>query len=390
MARVTCGFIGLGLIGGSIARALKDSGEDIRTVAYDTDRESLTQAYRDGTVDVLLSEIGPGFSSCDYVFLCASVEANAENAGKVGPFLSWDAVLTDVGSVKTGMHRRMEELGLGDRFIGGHPMAGSERTGYRNSKSKLLQNAYYIITVYPGTDGDRLEGYRGLVRTMGAIPLVMGYEHHDAVTAAVSHVPHVISASLVNLVRASDSPEGEMRMIAAGGFKDITRISSSSPDMWRNICLDNAGNISGLLGEYISSLQDVRKAIDSGDGDGIRMFFDTARRYRDTFADASSGPIKTDNSIHVEIPDETGALAVVMTMLAAGGIDVKNVGIVHNREFETGSLRVELHDETDVGKAERILSGHGYQVTVGRYRLIVPRHTGTHAGSRPLPSGRIR
>ena len=94
-------------------------------------------------------------------------------------------------------------------------------------------------------------------------------------------------------------------------------------------------------------------------------FFDSARRYRDTFIDASSGPIKTDNAVHVEIPDETGALAVVITMLAAQGIDVKNVGIVHNREFETGSLRIELHDENDVKKAEKVLVGHGYQVTVG-------------------------
>lgn len=365
MSSITCGFIGLGLIGGSIARALKDSGEEVRTVAYDTNKKALTQAYQDGVVDVLVSDIDSRFSDCDYIFLCAPVKVNMENAEKLKPFLSPKTVLTDVGSVKTEMHVRMEELGLGPVFIGGHPMTGSERTGYANSKSKLLQNAYYIITKTPETTQERLDGYRRLVKAMGAIPLVMTYGQHDFITAAVSHVPHVISASLVNLVRDSDSPDGEMRMIAAGGFKDITRISSSSPVMWQNICLTNADNVSRLLGDYIDSLEEIRKAIDSKDGDRLMDFFDSARRYRDTFIDASSGPIKTDNAVHVEIPDETGALAVVITMLAAQGIDVKNVGIVHNREFETGSLRIELHDENDVKKAEKVLVGHGYQVTVG-------------------------
>ena len=372
---ITCGFIGFGLIGGSIARALKDSGKDVRIIAYDTDRNAMTQAYRDGTADIILSEIGPAFSDCDFIFLCAPVKANMANAEKVKPFLSPGTVLTDVGSVKGEMHRRMEELGLGDVFIGGHPMAGSERTGYANSKAKLLENAYYVITATEKTQQSKLEKYRALVEAMGAIPLVMSFGLHDRVTAAVSHVPHVISASLVNLVEDSDSPEGEMRMIAAGGFRDITRISSSSPEMWRDICLTNAENVSALLDGYIRSLEDIKESIESGDGERLLSFFGSARRYRDTFPESSSGPIKTDNSVHAEIPDEPGALAVIMTQIAARGINVKNVGIVHNREFETGSLRIELHDRNDVENVKSLLSAHGYQVGE-RYGLIAPRHTG--------------
>ncbi len=360
---ITCGFIGFGLIGGSIARALKDSGKDIRIIAYDTDRNAMTQAYGDGTADIILSEIGPAFSDCDFIFLCAPVRANMANAEKVKPFLSPDTVLTDVGSVKTEMHRKMEELGLGDVFIGGHPMAGSERTGYANSKTKLLENAYYVITSGEKTQQSKLDEYRTLVESMGAIPLTMSCELHDRVTAAVSHVPHVISASLVNLVEDSDSPAGEMRMIAAGGFRDITRISSSSPEMWRDICLTNAENVSALLDDYIGSLEEIKKAVESGDGERLMSFFGSARRYRDTFAETSSGPIKTDNSVHVEIPDEPGALAVAITQIAARGISVKNVGIVHNREFETGSLRIELHDRNDVEKVMGILTSHGYQAS---------------------------
>jgi prephenate dehydrogenase len=120
-----------------------------------------------------------------------------------------------------------------------------------------LENAYYILTPTPETSTERLEDYRNLVTKTGAIPLILDYKQHDYVTAAISHLPHVIAASLVNLVRDSDSEEGIMKMVAAGGFKDITRIASSSAGMWQQICLTNTENITNLLDDYISSLQTV-------------------------------------------------------------------------------------------------------------------------------------
>ncbi|MCQ2079551.1 MAG: prephenate dehydrogenase [archaeon] len=361
----TFGFVGLGLIGGSIARALKAYDANNRIVAYDANRKALTQAYEDGVVDVLVSEIDSRFSDCDFIFLCAPVKFNMDNAAVLKPLLKEGAVLTDVGSVKGEMHQRIHELGLDGQFIGGHPMAGSERVGYANSKAKLLENAYYIITRTESSTKEQTDAYCDIVRMMGAIPLVMTPQQHDYITAAVSHVPHVISASLVNLVRDSDSPNEEMKMIAAGGFKDITRISSSSPVMWQQICLTNSQNVSDLLEDYIRSLTDMKAAIDSHDADKLMQFFDGARKYRDTFIDASRGPIKTANTVHVEIYDEPGALAIVATILASRSINVKNVGIIHNREFETGSLRIDLHDEKEVIKAKEVLEFHGYEVTIG-------------------------
>jgi len=366
MPKLTVGFIGFGLIGGSIARALKANPDiDVTTVVYDIDRASVTRAFEDGVADVTVGSIGQGFSDCDFVFLCAPVVINMDNAKTVAPFLKKGAILTDVGSVKGQMHERIRELGLSDIFIGGHPMAGSERVGYANSKEKLLENAYYIITADDGVPEDRIEAYKNLVSATGAIPLVMTPERHDYITAAVSHVPHVISASLVNLVKDSDYEGGEMHMIAAGGFKDITRISSSSPMMWHNICVSNSGNICSLLDRYIASLTYFRDAIKAEDDDTLVRLFDEARRYRDTFQDSSKGPIKSANVVHVEIPDEPGALAVVFTMLGSRGINIKNVGIVHNREVETGSLSIELHDEDAVRKVCEILNARGYETTIG-------------------------
>ena len=366
MPKLTVGFIGFGLIGGSIARALKANPDiDVSTVVFDIDRASVTRAFEDGIADITVSEIGEGFSGCDFIFLCAPVSRNMENAETVAPFMKEGAILTDVGSVKGQMHERIRSLDLSKVFIGGHPMAGSERVGYANSKEKLLENAYYIITADPEVPEDKIEAYKALVSATGAIPLVMTPERHDFITAAVSHVPHVISASLVNLVKDSDSPDGEMHMIAAGGFKDITRISSSSPMMWHNICVSNSENICNLLDRYISSLTYFRDAIKMSEDDVLVRLFDDARRYRDTFQDSSKGPIKSANVVHVEIPDEPGALAIVFTMLASRGINIKNVGIVHNREVETGSLSIELHDETAVKDVCTILTEHGYETTIG-------------------------
>ncbi len=239
-------------------------------------------------------------------------------------------------------------------------MAGTERIGFDNSKPGLLENAYYIITKTKLSSEHKVSEYADLVRLLGAIPLVVSYEQHDFITAAISHVPHVISASLVNLVRDNDSEDQLMKTIAAGGFKDITRISSSSPVMWNQICMTNSFNISELLGKYIDSLCDIKLAIDEHDQDKVTEFFSSARSYRESFIDASSGPIKEVYSLHVEIDDKPGNLARVATLLSDSNINIKNIGIVHNREYERGTLRIELHSKTGLERALNLLSEKGY------------------------------
>lgn len=362
MSDTVCGFLGLGLIGGSIAKALKKQIPGIRIIAYDTNEETLKKAYEEKTADTVTSGIDSSFACCDYIFLCAPITYNDSNLKELIKYLPKDCILTDVGSVKTGIHKQIEAFGLSDRFIGGHPMAGSERTGYQNSKAILLENAYYILTPTETVPPEKVAAYQELVLKMGAIPLVLSYEQHDYVTAAVSHLPHVIAASLVNLVKDSDSKEGIMKMIAAGGFKDITRISSSSPYMWQQISLSNGSNISELLGNYMDSLQKIKEEIDSKNGEELYAMFDSARTYRDSFIDASSGPIKRSYSIKVDIPDEPGALAAIATMLALRSISIKNIGIVHNRELEEGVLRIEFYEEASIETAKQILAAKGYTI----------------------------
>lgn len=362
MSQLTCGFIGLGLIGGSIAKALRNNVPDIRILAYDINADTVSAAVADGIADTGCTAIDSQFSDCDYLFLCAPVQKNDANLEAVKSILSPDCILTDVGSVKTDIHKHIEAAGLNHQFIGGHPMAGSERVGYLNSKAQLLENAYYILTPTPQIPAAKIEQYKKLVRQMGAIPLVLDYAQHDYVTAAVSHLPHIIASSLVNLVRDSDSSEGIMKMIAAGGFKDITRIASSSAVMWQQICLTNTENISKLLGDYIDSLTAIRAQLDGQQEQELYNLFDSARIYRDSFINTSSGPIKISYAINIDIADEPGALAAIATILALNQISIKNIGIVHNREFEEGVLRIEFYEEAAIEAAKNILSSKGYNI----------------------------
>ena len=362
MSTINFGFIGLGLIGGSIARAIREKLPQSYIIAYDINQSALDAALCDGVINVAAPSIDKTFSPCDYLFLCAPVQKNDDNLRMIKNIISGDCLLTDVGSVKTGIHEAIESMGLGSQFIGGHPMAGSERVGYVNSKAILLENAYYILTPTPTVPRGKLDAYRELVSTLGAIPLILDYRQHDYVTAAISHLPHVIASALVNLVEASDSEDGIMKMVAAGGFKDITRIASSSPVMWQQICLTNTENISKLMTDYINALCSIRQKLDSKDEAALHDFFDSARIYRDSFINTSSGPIKRDYALQIDIDDKPGALAAVATILAANDISIKNIGISHNRESEGGVLRVEFYDEETITMTKKILNSHGYTV----------------------------
>ncbi len=359
--KITCGFIGLGLIGGSIARALKEkSCDDITIVAYDIDETALNLAKEQKIADIITTAIDNSFSTCDFLFLCAPVEKNNDNLIQIKKYISPTCIITDAGSVKGGIHEQITRHGLASQFIGGHPMAGSERTGFANSKARLLENAYYILTPSSDVSEEKTELYRELVTSMGAIPLVLTPTQHDYVTAAISHLPHVIASSLVNLVKRSDSDDGVMKTIAAGGFKDITRIASSSSDMWQQICTTNSENISALLDAYINDLQKIKESIDAKDSSEIKNFFESARNYRDSFIDAGSGPIKKVYFLYIDIADEPGALAAIATLLALNNISIKNIGITHNREAQEGALRIEFYEENAIGLACKLLSSKGY------------------------------
>jgi prephenate dehydrogenase len=360
------GFIGFGLIGGSIARALKKINKDYYLFAYDYHKDKpssdLKAALSDEILDHVTSSLEEGFPECDLLFLCAPVLSNIAYLKQLKPLLKPSCILTDVGSVKGNIHAAIAELGLTKQFIGGHPMTGSEKTGYRNSYALLLENAYYILTPTKDIPEEMTYLLYGLVEKMGSIPILLEAEEHDEITAAISHVPHIIAAQLVNLVREADDEAEKMRSLAAGGFKDITRIASSSPVMWQNICLTNSADIKRLLDRYIGSLQAASQALSDMDGDYLYRMFDTAGEYRSSIPNKSIGLMKKLFEIYLDILDEAGAIATIATLLASNQISIKNIGIIHNREFEEGVLRIEFYDEQSQTKASTLLARYNYRI----------------------------
>lgn len=358
----TIGFIGLGLIGGSIAKTIRRVYPEIRIKAYNRTEASSLEAFADGVIDECCDASFSGFRDCDLIFLCTPVVTALSFMEQLKPLLKENAILTDVGSVKAEIHRFSEKNGFEHCFIGGHPMAGSEKTGYQHSNDRIIENAWYILTPGGEVPTELIRSLSDFISALGALPLLMTYEEHDHVTAAVSHLPHVISAALVNLIHDSDDPAETMKTIAAGGFRDITRISSSSPQMWQEICEANSENICRMLDAFMQKLMDYRLAIGNEDQKKLLQIFSDCKEYRDSFDTDSRGPLKQNYRIYLDLADEAGSIARIAGILADADISIKNIGIVHNREFEQGVLRIEFYEDTALRSASELLKGRNYTV----------------------------
>lgn len=358
------GFIGLGLIGGSIARGLKRSHPDVTVMAYMRTRETLEQARQEGIVDVILPEPGEALSACDLIFLCTPVEYNAAYLSRIRPYLKPGALVTDVGSTKTDIHSEVIRLGMEDVFVGGHPMAGSEKTGFEHSSDRLLENAYYIITPTAKSSQGDIDRLVAVAEAVGSIPIVLDCGRHDQITAAISHLPHIVASSLVNLVRDSDGQDGLMNRLAAGGFKDITRIASASPQMWEQNCMANSKNLAVCLKQYIRSLEKALAQLEAKDSPGIFELFKSSGEYRNTFSETRKGALEPEYSFTVDIADEVGSISTISVILAAGGISIKNIGINHNREQGEGALRIVFYDKEAMEKAWGRLEKYHYELSM--------------------------
>lgn len=360
---ITVGFLGLGLIGGSIAKGIRRHHKNYTLIGYNHNFSTAQAAMEDGILDIAASKVDDTFSACDVIYLCMPVSYNVDYLKKIKPFLKPSCILTDVGSVKSNIHDAVKTLGLTKHFIGGHPMAGSEKTGYAHSTDHLVENAYYPLTPCEHTPPEALLFLKELTASIGAIPIILTAEEHDYAVAAISHLPHMIASSLVNLVKSADSESQVMKTIAAGGFKDITRIASASPVMWQQICLTNRDNIVKTMNQYMDYFSEIRDAVVKGDADYLFHFFDSGREYRNSISSTLSGPMEKIYAIYCDLIDEAGSLAKAATLLAESDISIKNIGITHVREFQEDVLRIEFYTGETASLAEKILSEHHYHVT---------------------------
>lgn len=362
MKDLCIGFIGLGLIGGSIAKALRLTHPNIKIIAFNRSEAPRLEAKRDGTADIVCDCVDNTFSECDYIFLCTPVEYNAIYLKELKRIIKNDCVITDVGSTKSDIHKVVIDTDMEANFIGGHPMAGSEKTGYESSSSKLIENAFYAITPTSQSEQSRIDELTMLIKDIGGIPIIIDYKKHDFAVATISHLPHLIASSLVNLVKDNDFEDGTMKLLAAGGFKDITRIASSSPVMWQQICCANSDNLITLIDKYCESLNEIKESLVNKDPEYIYKTIEKSRDYRNSFSDIQTGPILPQYSLYCDIADESGAISTIATILSKKGISIKNIGIVNNREHSEGVLKMVFYDMENKALASELLKKNNYIV----------------------------
>lgn len=348
------GIIGLGFMGGCIARTLISSSEVESILAFDNNVDSLKQAKKDNSITEYTTNL-EDFKNADIIFLCTPVGFIPEYANKLKNIIKSDCVITDIGSTKTSIINALESINI--NFVGGHPMVGSERTGYNTSNDYLFENTYYIITKNKNIDATKK--VETIVKELKAIPIVIEPEKHDYIVAAISHVPHIIAAGLVNLVKNLDDENENMKTLAAGGFKDITRIASSDPTMWMHICNENKKEIIPILENYIESLNEVKQKINNSQE--IYNFFDSSKKYRDSFINKKING-QSLPTLNVIIKDESGSIAKIANILAEENISIKNIGIVNNRETIDGALNIVFSSFEEQEKGFKIITQNGYKV----------------------------
>lgn len=355
-------IIGLGLIGGSLAKALHNRLDACDITAIDSNSESIRQALRDGVIARGFDTMNEFVWSSDVVFICTPVKYIHQHLETLAANVKPDCIVTDVGSTKAETIHYVNSMKKSLDFIGGHPMAGMEKAGYLASIPHLFENAYYILTPSKHTKKSSLAYMKDLVKHIGGIPITLDAHLHDKITAGISHVPHIIASALVNLVREMDPDTGgKMQLLAAGGFKDITRIASSNPEVWESIILSNKKEAENILDLYIQILRDIKKHIRDCDSRNIYDFFEAARDYRDSFAADKRSLIPPLFEIIIDVVDKPGIIGEIATILGENGINIKNINVSNSREFEQGCLRITLPDSESTKKALRLLLASGYR-----------------------------
>jgi prephenate dehydrogenase len=283
-------IIGLGLIGGSLARALVAADCDCEVVGVGRDTAILQQAIEDGSITGFTTDVQTACADADLVVIAVPVLSVKAMLQEMAPVLSPNTVVTDVASVKHSVVSAAREVfgSIPANFVPGHPIAGSERSGYKAAKAELFQGRKVILTPLESTAPDAVDLVQALWELTGAEVLLMSVEHHDEVLAATSHLPHLLAFALVDTLSQQGASE-EIFRYAAGGFRDFTRIASSDPVMWRDIFVANGAATVKILDEYVADLQTLRAALLRGDAELLHTTFKRARQSREAFLALSGG-----------------------------------------------------------------------------------------------------
>jgi len=353
-------IIGLGLIGGSLGMALCGKGAAREVWGVDVDQRTLELARQTLAVHRATTDLGEGVRGAEVVVLAVPVGLTGEMLRAIVPYLSEGCIVTDVGSTKTRVVELAEEiLPPGIHFVGGHPMAGSEVAGITGADRYLFENAVYLLTPTCNTNEQALLKVMGLVESIGAKVYRFSPGEHDIMVAAVSHLPHLLAAALVNTVAGIQEEHRDTLLLAAGGFRDTTRIAAGHPVMWRDIFLTNKDGVLEMINKFRRVLDGFQQAIEANDGDGLINQLEQARRVRQGVPAKVKGYLPPLHEVIVTVPDRPGMIAEIASHLGVAGININDIEILRVREGDGGTIRLGLAEAGSDDKAVELLRSKG-------------------------------
>jgi prephenate dehydrogenase len=359
LARVA--VIGTGLIGGSLGLALRSAGEG-PVVGYDVDPSAARGALDRSAVDTIAPDPAAAVENAGLVILAAPVHLISDTCRVLASAVPEEAVVTDVGSTKRDVVAAGEAC-FGDRFVGGHPMAGSERHGIEAADGELFDGAWWILTPTAKTSSEAYAAVTRMVAKVGAKPVALDAEDHDALAARLSHVPQLTASALVDFAVSAGDREALLGL-AGAGFRDVTRIAASHPDLWVAIIRSNAAAVSDGLEGLRERIDGLRETIDKGRWKELGDWLARARAARlDLFAKPHF--VGEPVTLTMLIPDRPGVLAEVTTQAGELGANIEDLRIVHSTEGGRGRLELIVAGTEAAELLTARLIGLGYHVYRG-------------------------
>jgi prephenate dehydrogenase len=351
----TVALYSVGLLGGSIGLALKASGFKGRIVGLSSPA-AIETALSLGCIDegYHYGELDRIVRTTDCLFLCSPIHVIIETIGRLGAMtMPAGCIITDVGSTKgeivAAAGRRLPRH---VHFIGGHPMAGSEKHGPAASDPYLFQNAVYVLTPGENVPAPVLAGFAEFIeKNLGCRHVVLSPQVHDAIAATVSHVPHLVAVALVNVASAMDGRVPGTLALAAGGFRDMTRVASSPYAMWHDILLTNKDRIEPVIDDLIAALSAIKERLG---GEGVKAAFDAAAETRSRISSSNKGFLSAVCDIFVIVKDKPGMIALMANACAAEGINIKDIEVLKVRENEAGTIRLAFESK-DIARRTLLL-----------------------------------
>ena len=349
------GIFGAGLLGGSVGLALRERFLAEEVHAFDPRPEALHAAVALGAATHAHTELGDWIKDLDLGVLAAPVGAIPDLVAAIAPYASERTLFTDVASVKKPVVEAAR--GRFQRFIGGHPMAGSERAGVENAHAGLLENAVWVLTPEPGEDED-LKRLTRLVEQIGAYPLVLDPALHDRLVARISHLPYLLAVA-ANLLIKEDEHKDLLMFLAAGGFRDLTRVASGSVVMSRDMVIANRAEVHKALADFRRVLDEIEAALD--DPEALKALGEAAKRTRDALPVVKRSLLPVRHELVVQLPDRPGELARITSALGEAGVNIKDIEVLTIRDAG-GALRLGFAEPEERDAARRVLAGIGHRV----------------------------